>query len=158
MKKLLVALVALFCVNAVSAQVNNAGIRFSGGIDIVGQYDLSKSNYIDGRLTLSGGLGVTGIYTWRLMDFNWTPQYGKWFLDAGIGGGFTNVGRDYGGSYSYLDVVGSIKLGFKFKKAPVSIIWDASPSFGLWNNVDRDLEGGYSSPRGWGGVSVVYHF
>ena len=158
MKKLFVALVALFCVNAVSAQVNNAGIRFSGGIDIVGQYDLSKSNYIDGRLTLSGCLGVTGIYTWRLMDFDWTPQYGKWFLDAGIGGGFTNVGRNYGGSDSYLDVVGSIKLGFKFKKAPVSIIWDASPYFGLWNNVDRDLENEYSSPRGLGGVSVVYHF
>ena len=156
MKKLFVALVALFCVNAVSAQVNNAGIRFSGGIDIVGQYDLSKSNYIDGRLTLSGCLGVTGIYTWRLMDFDWTPQYGKWFLDAGVGGGFTNVKYGDGtGSNSYLDVVGSIKLGFKFKKAPVSIIWDASPSFNLWDNTDAFYD---TYSRGWGGVSVVYHF
>ena len=36
MKKLLVALVALFCVNAVSAQVSNVGLRVSGGIDLVG--------------------------------------------------------------------------------------------------------------------------
>lgn len=149
MKKLLVVLVALFTVNAVSAQVNNAGIRFSGGIEIVGQYDLSKTNYIDGRISFGKDhIGATGVYTWKLEQFNWTPQYGKWFFDAGVGGNIV-IGKSLG-----LNVVGSAKLGFKFNNAPVSIIWDYCPSLTL-----TEVAATESRWNLWGGgVSFVYHF
>ena len=143
MKKLLVVLVALFTVNAVSAQVNNAGLRFNGGIEVVGQYDLSKTNYIEGRLGLGGGINLTGIYNWHLKDFNWTPQYGKWFFDAGVG---ASVGFAQPTSIS---VLGSAKLGFKFKNAPVSVIWDVCPII----NLSPAFNSGFG-----GGVSIVYHF
>lgn len=143
MKKLLVALVALFCVNAVSAQVSNVGLRVSGGIDLVGQYDLSKSNYIEGRLGFGDPISITGIYNWKIKEFNWTPEYGKWFFDAGVGAsaGFGNNLR--------LSIIGSAKLGFKFKSAPVSVIWDVCPII--------DLTPSFNSGFG-GGVSIVYHF
>ena len=143
MKKLLVALVAMFCVTAVSAQVSNVGLRFNGGVQVVGQYDLSKTNYIEGRLGLGGAINLTGIYNWHIKDFNWTPQYGKWFFDAGVGAsvGFTNP--------IYLSVVGSAKLGFKFKNAPVSVIWDVCPVISLTPGFGTGFDGC---------VSVVYHF
>ena len=144
MKKFLVALVAMFCVTAVSAQVNNVGLRFNGGIELAGQYDLSKANYIDGRIGFGKHhIGVTGIYTWKIQEFNWTPQYGKWFFDAGVGASATFS------EPLFLSVVGSAKLGFKFKNAPVSVIWDLCPVFSL----TPDTNFGFG-----GGVSVVYHF
>ena len=62
MKKLLVALVAMFCVTAVSAQVSNVGLRFNGGVQVVGQYDLNKTNYIEGRLGLGGAINLTSEF------------------------------------------------------------------------------------------------
>lgn len=149
MKKFLVALVAMFCVTAVSAQVNNVGLRFNGGIELAGQYDLSKANYIDGRIGFGKHhIGVTGIYTWKIQEFNWTPQYGKWFFDAGVGGNIV-IGNDLG-----LNVVGSAKLGFKFNNAPVSLIWDYCPSLTL-----TEVAADASRLNLWGGgVSIVYHF
>ena len=143
MMKLLVVLDALFTVNVVSAQVNNVGLRFNGGIEIAGQYDLSKANYIEGRIGFGGNISLTGIYTWKIQEFNWTPQYGKWFFDAGVGASATFS------EPLFLSVVGSAKLGFKFKNAPVSVIWDLCPVFSLTPNTGFGFGGG---------VSVVYHF
>ena len=143
MKKFLVALVAMFCVTAVSAQVSNVGARFNGGVEVVGQFDLSKTNYIDARIGLNHNISLTGIYTWKIQEFNWTPQVGKWFFDAGVGASaaFTNP--------VWLSVVGSAKLGLEFKAAPISLIWDLCPSFSL----TPDTHFGFG-----GGVSVVYNF
>ena len=143
MKKFLVALVAMFCVTAVSAQVNNVGVRFNGGIEVVGQYDLSKANYVEGRIGLNNNISLTGIYTWKIQEFNWTPQYGKWFFDAGVGASATFS------EPVFLSVVGSAKLGFEFKNAPVSVIWDLCPVFSLTPNTGFGFGGG---------VSVVYNF
>ena len=143
MKKFLVALVAMFCVTAVSAQFSNVGVRFNGGVEVVGQYDLTKANYVEGRLGLGNSISLTGIYTWNIQEFNWTPQYGKWFFDAGVGASaaFTNP--------VWFSVVGSAKLGFKFKNAPVSVMWDLCPVF----SVTPITNFGFG-----GGVSVVYNF
>lgn len=143
MKKLLVVLVALFTVNVVSAQVNNVGLRFNGGIEIAGQYDLSKANYIEGRIGFGGNINLTGIYTWHIKDFNWTPQFGKWFFDAGVG---ANLG--FGHSVNAA-VVGSAKLGFKFNDAPVSLMFDVCPVINLIPGFGAGIGSGFS---------IVYHF
>ena len=104
MKKFLVALVAMFCVTAVSAQFSNVGVRFGAGTAITAQYDLSKANHIDGRIGFGGGwTSITGIYNWSLKSFDWTPGLGKWFFDAGVG---ANVGT--GGGFTTAAVVGSV--------------------------------------------------
>lgn len=145
MKKLLVALVAMFAVTAASAQINNLGLRFGGGVSIVGQYDLSQSNHIEGRLAFGGGgVSVTGLYNWELKSFNWTPGLGKWFFDAGVGGNVAVAGE-----YVGLAVVGSAQLGIKFNDAPVSVTFDLEPTLGL--------TGGLGFGVG-SGVSIAYHF
>mgnify|MGYP003294549272 CR=1 FL=1 len=145
MKKLLVALVALFAVTAASAQVNNLGLRFGSGVSIVGQYDLSQSNHIEGRLAFGNHwVGLTGLYNWEIADFNWTPGLGKWFFDAGVGANVGIAGGNLG-----LAAVGTAQLGIKFNDAPVSITLDLEPTL--------NLTGGLGFGVG-SGVSVVYHF
>lgn len=145
MKKLLVALVAMFAVTAVSAQISNVGVRFDGSASITAQYDLSKTNHVDARVRFGGGLtSVTGIYNYSLETFNWTPSLGKWFLDAGFG---ANVGFAQG--YTSFAVLGSASLGIKFNDAPVSVTFDLEPTLNL------------SGVTGFGvgsGVSIAYHF
>ena len=144
MKKFLVVLVALFTVNAVSAQFDNVGIRFNGGVEIVGQYDMGQTNHIDARLGLGNGwVGLTGIYTWEIAQFNWTPSFGKWFFDAGVGANVTA-----GGIFN-LAVVGSAQFGIKFNNAPISITIDAQPALNLTHVVDLGFGGG---------ISIAYHF
>ena len=141
---LLVALVAMFCVTAVSAQVSNVGLRFSGGVEIAAQYDLGKTNHIDGRLGFGGGwTSVTGIYTYELKSFDWTPGLGKWFFDAGFG---ANLG--FGQNAASVSVLGSAQLGIKFNDAPVSVTLDLEPTLNLTG-------GGLGFGKG---VSIVYHF
>lgn len=145
MKKFLVALVALFAVTAASAQVNNLGLRFGSGVSIVGQYDLSQSNHIEGRLAFGNHwVGLTGLYNWQIADFNWTPGLGKWFFDAGVGGHAVIAGGNLG-----LAAVGTAQLGIKFNDAPVSITIDLEPTL----NLIGGLHFGVGS-----GLSVAYHF
>ena len=145
MKKLLVALVAMFCVTAVSAQVSNLGLRFGGGVSITGQYDLSQENHIEGRLAFGNHwLGVTGLYNWEIAKFDWTPGLGKWFFDAGVGANVGIAGGNLG-----LAAIGTAQLGIKFNDAPVSVTFDLEPTL--------NLTGGLGFGVG-SGVSVVYHF
>ena len=149
MKKLLVALVAMFAVTAASAQVANVGVRFGasgyGGFEVTGQYDLSKTNYLEGRLGLGGGIDFTGIYTYELKAFNWTPNLGQWFFDAGYG---ARVGLN--GAVNF-GVVGTAKLGLNLKSAPVGITFDITPVANFFP--------GYGLQTWFGsGFSVVYRF
>ena len=145
MKKFLVALVAMFCVTAVSAQVNNLGLRFGSGVSITGQSDLSQENHIEGRLAFGNNwVGLTGLYNWEIAKFDWTPGLGQWFFDAGVG---ANVGL--AGDYFGLAAVGTAQLGIKFNDAPVSITLDLEPTLSLTGG----LHFGVGS-----GVSIAYHF
>lgn len=145
MKKFLVALVAMFCVTAVSAQLSNVGVRFGSGTAITAQYDLSKANHIDGRIGFGGGwTSITGIYNWSLKSFDWTPGLGKWFFDAGVG---ANVGT--GGGFTTAAVVGSAQLGIKFNDAPVSVTFDLEPTLNIVGGVGFGVGSG---------VSIAYHF
>lgn len=143
MKKFLVAVLAIFCVSAASAQENNVGIRFDRGINIVGQYDLGSNN-IEGRIGFHDSLvDLTGLYNWEIAQFDWTPGFGKWFLDAGVGANVT------AGGFFNLAAVGSAQFGIKFNDAPVSITIDAQPTLNLTHVIDLGFGGG---------ISIAYHF
>jgi opacity protein-like surface antigen len=143
MKKFLVAVLAIFCVSAASAQENNVGIRFDRGINIVGQYELGSNN-IEGRIGFNHNLvNLTGLYNWEIAQFDWTPGLGKWFFDAGVGANVTA-----GGIFN-LAVVGSAQFGIKFNNAPISITIDAQPALNLTHVVDLGFGGG---------ISIAYHF
>jgi hypothetical protein len=125
MKKFLVAVLAIFCVSAASAQENNVGIRFDRGINIVGQYDLGSNN-IEGRIGFNHNLvNLTGLYNWEIAQFDWTPGLGKWFFDAGVG--VTVGGRE---RLVNVGVAGCAKLGIEFNSAPVRLSLDFTPAFG----------------------------
>lgn len=154
MKKFLVALVAMFAVTAASAQVANVGARFGAsgysGFELTAQYDLSKTNYIEGRIGFGGyGTELTGIYNYELRAFNWTPDLGQWFFDAGYG---ARVGL---GGAMEVGVVGTAKLGLNLKSVPVGIAFDFTPSI----NFCPQAAPGYKINTWYGsGFSVVYRF
>ena len=153
MKKFLVALVAMFCVTAVSAQFSNVGVRFGSGTAITAQYDLSKANHIDGRIGFGGGwTSITGIYNWSLKSFDWTPGLGKWFFDAGVGPQAALFLKDDGGVY--VGAAGDAKFGIKFNKVPIKLAIDYTPGVGLMCTNGGGFRGSWFNF----GLSCVYCF
>ena len=53
MKKVLLALVAVLLVTSVSAQKWSVGGRVGSGFEVVGQYSLNETNYIEARFGAS---------------------------------------------------------------------------------------------------------
>ena len=148
MKKFLLAIVAVLCVSAVSAQQWSVGGRVGSGFQALGQYKYDGKNYIEARFGASwcnGGVysetignaviietiyfGTTADFTllhnWHLLDMDWTPRGGKWFVDAGAG---VNVGGS--GLYAYAGVAGMARLGFTFNNLPLTVAVDWTPTFG----------------------------
>lgn len=67
----------------------------------------------------------TLLHNWHILDMDWTPSYGEWFFDAGVGvnaGGCEN--------FAYAGVVGMARLGFNFFDVPLTLAVDWTPSFG----------------------------
>ena len=137
MKKFLLTLVALFCVaTTVSAKGGNfftnhdwsAGLRVGYGVQAQAECFLNKSNYLEARLGLFGGLNAefTALYNWHLFDWNWTPKVGSWYFDAGVG---ANLGGGVG--YVYGGVAGQAKFGIKFNKVPIRLAVDYTPTLGV---------------------------
>ena len=62
---------------------------------------------------------------WNPKDWNWTPNLGWWFVDAGafVGAGYGQV--NFG-------VAGSAKFGILFKKVPIRLAVDVTPKIGLY--------------------------
>ncbi len=62
---------------------------------------------------------------WNPKDWNWTPNLGWWFVDAGafVGAGHGQV--NFG-------VAGSAKFGILFKKVPIRLAVDVTPKIGLY--------------------------
>lgn len=149
MKKIFLALAAMLCVATVSAQSNKwtIGGRVGSGLQAQVEYELSDKNNIELRVGM-GWLGkdygfshwrdngsyyqdphinfeLTGLYNWHVLEFDWTPKAGTWFLDAGVGAGFAI--RKY---YAYVGVAGQAKFGFTFKKIPLKLAVDWTPILG----------------------------
>lgn len=132
MKKFLLTLAAGLLAWSASAQNWAVGGRIGSGIQADAQYIFSNDNYVEGRFgaywaNAGGKLSVdfTALYTWNLLNMNWTPSAGDWFLDAGAG---INIGgRSH---YTYLGAAGTVKLGIAFSGAPVNLSFDWTPVFG----------------------------
>lgn len=123
------AVAILFSVGAF-AQDWAAGARIGSGFQAVGQYKFRSENYVEARFGASWidsavTADFTALYSWHILDMDWTPKAGKWFFDAGCG---VNVGGRAG--YAYLGVAGMARLGFTFKKAPISLSLDYTPVIG----------------------------
>ena len=56
---------------------------------------------------------------------DWSPKSGEWFFDAGVGAN-VNGHRDL----ICFGVMGMARLRLKFKKVPLSLSLDYSPTFG----------------------------
>lgn len=150
MKKLLVAVLAIFCVSTASAQEFNLGARFGAGFQVVGQYGLSSSNYIEGRLGTTWAeadgyspFDITATYNWKIETMNWTPSVGKWFFDAGVG-----VNAWAHKQVSSFAIAGVARLGLKFNDVPVSLALDWTPGF----NFKYGFKGANIC------LTAVYHF
>jgi hypothetical protein len=132
MKKILVSLIACFCVLGVSAQEWAVGGRVGSGFQAQGEYHFSDTNYAEARFGMyyanPGGTvmaDLTALYNWNIFNMDWTPSVGEWFFDAGCG---INVGGRE--NYAYIGAAGCAKLGIKFHDAPIRLSFDWTPSFG----------------------------
>ena len=163
MKKFLLTLVAVLCVSGAFAQDWKVGGRIGSGLQAVGQYTLNHDNYVEGRFGMAwlGGMSAdfTALYNWHILDMDWTPDAGTWFFDAGVG---VNVGGAKG--FCYVGPAGMARLGYTFKKAPVSLSADYAPVLGVVL-YGKDFVGDYDKKAGfygmgWGnfGITCTYNF
>jgi hypothetical protein len=105
------------------------GLRVGSGTYVVGEYFYGKDVYIDGRIgwEWANGFNLTALHMWNPKDWNWTPNLGWWFVDAGAG---AFVGAGYG--HVNFGVAGSAKFGILFKKVPIRLAVDVTPKIGLY--------------------------
>ncbi len=133
MKKLILTLVVGLLAVSASAQTPwSAGLRVGSGLQAVGTYTFSNDNYVEARFGMyyaRPGGGITAdfsaLYNWNVANFDWTPNAGRWFFDAGVG--LNAGGRKH---YAYVGVQGVAKLGIEFDNVPIRLSFDFSPSFG----------------------------
>lgn len=143
MKKFLLAIVAMVCVASVSAQdyKNSIGLRVGYGVELQYERHFSSENYLEANLGLSGfsfnQIFANATYNWNCFEWDWTPQAGKWFLSAGVGGsvgmwGYQNdKGKDVLGLQ--VGVAGDVAFGIRFNK-PVTLSIDYRPTIYFLHN------------------------
>lgn len=142
-KKLFLVIVVSMLAIGANAQKWSVGGRVGSGIQAVGMYDYSDKCYIEARFgmsytnarfdhywwgvdyTLPLSADFTVLHNWNVLEFDWTPGFGKWSFDAGVG---LNVGG--GANWAYVGVAGLARLDFTFDKLPLTIGLDWTPKFG----------------------------
>lgn len=166
MKKFLLVLAAVCCVATVSAKKSvvetvkstvteskwAVGLRVGGtGLHAQAEMFINKTNYIEARFGLGYANGATAdfiaLYNWNCMNWNWTPKFATWFLDAGcgfnLGGGAKTIADVYvedeylgwvNGTNIYAGVAGQVKFGMKFKKVPIRLSVDYTPVLGFYTD------------------------
>lgn len=152
MKKVLLALVAVLLVTSVSAQKWSVGGRVGSGFQAVGQWHYNEKCNIEARFGASwthsvfaygwdygidGDIDILAGYTspitadftvlhnWRVLEMDWTPKAGEWFLDAGVG--LNVAGAKH---VAYIGAAGLVRLGFTFNKVPLTLGVDYTPIVG----------------------------
>ncbi len=146
MKKIFLVLAAALCVATVSAQNQfessvkqaaqtiasqkwSVGLRLGSGAQVDAECFYAGDKYVEARLGLGwlNGFGAdfTVLHNWNCFTWDWTPQAGQWFLDAGVG---VNLGGAK--HFMYVGVAGQAKFGIKFNKVPIRLAIDVTPAFG----------------------------
>ena len=142
MKKLLLALVAMLVVSGAFAQdyKNSIGLRLGYGAELQYERHFSSENYLEANLGLTGFTGrdifVNATYNWNLCEWDWTPNAGKWFLSAGVGGALGCWGYEADGANKLgfqVGVAGDVAFGIRFNK-PVTLSLDYRPTVYLLHN------------------------
>ena len=152
MKKFLLAIVAVLCVSAVSAQQyqNSIGLRLGYGAELQYERHFSAENYLEANLGLDGfGLDrifLNATYNWNLCEWDWTPSAGKWFLSAGVGASAILAPK-----YFNVGVAGDVAFGIHFSGAPITLAVDYRPTVFLLDNCWGDGFGSF-------GLSCTFRF
>ena len=133
MKKFLLAIVAVLCVSAVSAQQyqNSIGLRLGYGAELQYERHFSAENYLEANLGLYGfgsHFDLNATYNWNLCEWDWTPSAGKWFLSAGVGASAVAAPH-----YFNVGVAGDVAFGIRFNK-PVTLSLDYRPTIYFLHN------------------------
>ena len=133
MKKFLLAIVAVLCVSAVSAQQyqNSIGLRLGYGAELQYERHFSAENYLEANLGLYGfgnHFDLNATYNWNLCEWDWTPSAGQWFLSAGVGASAVAAPQ-----YFNVGVAGDVAFGIRFNK-PVTLSLDYRPTVYLLHN------------------------
>ena len=154
MKKFLLVLAAVCCVATVSAKKSvvetvkdskwSVGLRAGNGLQAQAEMFLNKTNYVELRFGLGTGANFQGLcihsasadftalFNWNCKNWNWTPKFATWFLDAGCG--FNIGGSDM---VMYSGLAGQVKFGLKFKKVPIRLAIDYTPVFGIQHHFGK---------------------
>ena len=170
MKRILLLFAAIAMATTSLAQGWSVGVRVGSTLQAVGQYQYNASNHIEARIGVSwasiGGScsDISLLHNWRVKTMDWTPNAGEWFFDAGVGAsinGHRNMTR--------FGVMGMARLGLKFKRVPLSLSLDYSPTFGPtiyrheYNLADGTPQTEHFSEFNFfglynGGFTLTYHF
>ncbi len=157
MKKIILAMATMLCIVTASAQDKwSVGLRLGSGAQVESEYFYSDKAYLEGLLGLSfvGGnnFDFNLIHNWNCCDWDWTPNAGRWFLDAGVGG---RIGGN--GNCCYFGVAGQVKFGIQFQEVPIRLAIDVTPSFGPVFNY-HGKNGFYDSGILSMGISATWRF
>ena len=178
MKRVLLIFAAILLTTTAFAQQFSAGLRVGSGVQAVGQYKYDGKNYIEARFGASwcnGGVhyktigndvikepiyfdttaDFTLLHNWHLLDMDWTPRGGMWFVDAGAG---INVG---GKAHDvYAGVAGMARLGFTFNNLPLTVAVDWTPTFGPGIRYSKGANKVFFNELGLAnvGISCTYKF
>ena len=172
MKKLIITLCVAMCAASASAQTFASavtssdnwavGLRIGSGFQAKAEYVLPSQNYIEGRFGMSwlnrGATlmaDFTALYNWHLLDMDWTPSTGNWFVDAGCG--VVVGGREH---YAYVGAAGSVKFGIKFNNVPLKLAVDWTPFIGPEIAYNKGYTASRFNEYGFAnfGISCVYCF
>lgn len=150
MKKIIIAIVAVFAMSTANAQIQDLGVRFNGGYGY------------GAELSALWGLGGNRLETdlgWNLGDhwsalslgviYQWTGEIGSgfgWF--AGVGGWLGmwswDNGWDDGEGNFHLALAAQAGIEYNFDAIPIQLSLDVRPRFNLIPNTHFD----------WGGVAL----
>ena len=118
---------------------NSIGLRLGYGAELQYERHFSSENYLEANLGLNGfgsNIFVNVLYNWNLCDWNWTPNAGRWFLSAGVGGAAGLWGYEVDGANklgAQVGVAGNVAFGIRFNK-PWTLSLDYRPTIYFLHN------------------------
>jgi hypothetical protein len=133
----------------IASQQWSVGARLGSGFQAQAECFYGEKTYIEARFGMSflsdkatHWMGekaskitadFTVLHNWNVLNWDWTPSVGSWFLDAGCGinlGGCPAKYDDMVLSHFYIGAAGMVKFGIKFNNVPIRLAIDWTPVLG----------------------------